>query len=89
MISLPISEVRKRLPKLVDDVDERFERVEITKSGKPKAVIVSPEEVESWLETIDILSDPETMKAIRQGEADIKAGRVVPLEQVKRELGLE
>ena len=83
MISLPISEVRKRLPKLVDAVDGRFERVQITKSGKPKAVLVSQEEIDGWLETIDILSDPETMKAIRQGEADIKAGRVVPASAIK------
>ena len=83
MISLPISEARAKLSQLVDDVDGRFERVQITKSGKPKAVLVSQEEIDGWLETIDILSDPETMKAIREGEADIKAGRVVPASAIK------
>ena len=30
-------------------------------------------------ETIEILSDPEVMKSIHQGKADIKAGRVKEL----------
>ena len=31
------------------------------------------------METIDILSDPEMMKTIKQGQDDIKAGRVKEL----------
>jgi hypothetical protein len=37
------------------------------------------------METIEVLSDPQMMKAIRQGLADIKAGRVKELNALLRE----
>jgi PHD/YefM family antitoxin component YafN of YafNO toxin-antitoxin module len=37
------------------------------------------------METIEVLSDPQMMKAIRQGLADIKAGRVKELHALLRE----
>lgn len=39
--------------------------------------------------TLEVLSDPDTMAAIKAGEADIKAGRVHDWEDIKRELDLE
>ena len=37
--------------------------------------------MDELMETIDVLSDPETMKALRQGQADVKAGRVKDLRE--------
>jgi predicted transcriptional regulator len=37
------------------------------------------------METIEVLSDPQMMKAIREGLADIKAGRVRELHALLRE----
>ena len=37
------------------------------------------------METIEVLSDPQMMKAIREGLADIKAGRVKELNALLRE----
>ena len=47
------------------------------------------EELDGLLETLEILRDEETMAAFRQGVEDIEAGRVIPWEDVKKELGLE
>jgi PHD/YefM family antitoxin component YafN of YafNO toxin-antitoxin module len=38
--------------------------------------------MEELLETVEILSDREMMKKIRQGQADIKAGRVKELRRI-------
>ena len=46
------------------------------------------EEIDGLLETLEILKDEETMAAFRQGVEDIEAGRVIPWEEVKKELGL-
>ena len=43
---------------------------------------------ESLKETMEIMSDPTLMAAIREGEEDIKAGRYYDWEDVKKELGL-
>ena len=41
------------------------------------------------METIDVLSDPEMMKAIKQGQDDIKAGRVKDLRSLLKEEKVE
>ena len=41
------------------------------------------------METIDVLSDPEMMKAIKQGQDDIKAGRVKDLRSLLKEEHVE
>jgi predicted transcriptional regulator len=43
---------------------------------------VSTGEREGLLETLHILADPELMVSIREGLADIEAGRVHPEEEV-------
>ena len=41
------------------------------------------------METIDILSDPEMMKAVKQGQDDIKAGRVKDFRSLLKEEHVE
>ena len=41
------------------------------------------------METIDVLNDPEMMKAIKQGQDDIKAGRVKDLRSLLKEEHVE
>lgn len=60
----------------------------ITVKGIPQAVLMSSAEYESWKETNEILSDPGLMKTIKEGEEDIKKGRYITLDQLKKELKL-
>ena len=64
--TLPISEVKTRLPELVTGVAERDEEIVVTKNGRPAAVLVSYEEYQRQKETLDILSDPDMMAQIRK-----------------------
>ena len=64
--TLPISEVKTRLPELVAGVAERDEEIVVTKNGRPAAILVSYGEYRRQQETLDILSDPDMMKQIRQ-----------------------
>ena len=43
-------------------------------------------DIESIMETMDIMGDPDLMTALRQSIEDLRAGRFIPLEQVKSEL---
>jgi prevent-host-death family protein len=45
------------------------------------------EQLESIIETAEIIADEETMDKIRQSEEDITAGRYVTLNELKAELG--
>jgi prevent-host-death family protein len=64
--TLPISEVKTRLPELVTGVAERDEEIVVTKNGRPAAMLVSYEEYQRQKETLDILSDPDMMAQIRE-----------------------
>jgi predicted transcriptional regulator len=44
------------------------------------------ENLDSIIETVEILSDEDTMEALRRGIQDIEEGRIVPLEDVKKQL---
>jgi prevent-host-death family protein len=74
-VVLPLAEIKKRLSEIVDGVEERHDRVVLTRHGRPAAVIISPDELESLEETLEILSDPRAMRAIRKAQAEIDAGK--------------
>ena len=80
--TLPVTEARARLPQLVKAADERFERTVITSNGRPTAVIMSYEEYEAWEETLEVLSDSDAMRAIREADEELAAGKVVSFEAV-------
>ena len=84
---VPFTEARGELSSLVDEVVGRHEHVVITRSGRPAVVLLSADEYESLQETLDALADDELVGALRESEADVRAGRLESLEDVKRRLG--
>ena len=66
--TLPISEVKTRLPELVTGVEEREEEVVVTRKGKPAAILVNYSEYERLKETLDVLGDPALMRQIRRSQ---------------------
>ena len=73
--TLPLSEVKTRLPELIAGVDEREEEVVVTKNGRPAAILINVREYERLKETLDVLGDPALMKQIRQSEAFYASGK--------------
>ena len=84
METLPLSAVKARLSELVDRVEQEDERIVVTRNGRPAAVLISPDDLESLEETLAVMSDPELMKQIREGEAAIERGDVFTLEEIER-----
>ncbi len=80
---LPISDVRADLPSLVDKVSKYFDRITITVNGKPKATLVSTEELESLEETAKIMAIPNIKKDIAKSREQIKKGKYIPLADLK------
>lgn len=70
-----LADVKNRLSEFVDGVERVHGRVVITKHGRPAAVIVSVEDLESLEATLQILSDPKLMEEIRSSEAEIEKGK--------------
>ena len=72
--TLPITEVKARLPELVTGVEEREEEIIVTRKGKPAAVLVNYAEYERLKQTLEVLSDPLLMRQIRQSQEFFAAG---------------
>jgi prevent-host-death family protein len=66
--TMPISEVKTRLPELVRGVEEREDEIVVTRNGKPAAVLINYDEYERLKETLDVLSDPVSMRQIAQSK---------------------
>lgn len=81
---IPVTEARRRLLSLVDEVDDKYTRVDITKNGRVKATLVSPDYLDSLEETIYTLEN--SMDDIREAEAEIARGEFVTLEQLQADL---
>lgn len=73
--TLPISEVKARLPELVTGVQEREEEVVVTRNGRPAAVLVNYAEFERLKETLDVLSDRDLMRQIEKSRAFYASGK--------------
>ncbi|MBW2195854.1 MAG: type II toxin-antitoxin system Phd/YefM family antitoxin [Deltaproteobacteria bacterium] len=67
MKTISVSEAKMKLSALLDSIGVSDEEVLITKNGRPAAVLVSPDEFESWRETLAIRSDGELMGEIKKG----------------------
>jgi antitoxin YefM len=83
---LPLATVKNRLSEIITSVVQTHDRVVITRNGSPVAVLISVEELESLEETLEVMSAPELMASIRQGEADLAAGRFVEGEEAQKVL---
>ena len=73
--TIPVSEARQTLPLLVSHLRKVMDRIIITRKGQPAAVLMGIDEYESWIETLELTSKPETLADLRGGLADVKAGR--------------
>ena len=76
---LPLADVKNRLSEVIERLQREHGRVVITKHGRPAAVLVSVEDLESLEETLEILSNPQLMADIREAEAELAAGKTLPL----------
>ena len=69
--------VKDRFSEFVDRVDREHERVVVTRNGRPAAVLISPDDLESLEETLELLSDQSAIKELVEAEAAVVAGDVI------------
>ena len=81
--TLPLAEIKKHLSQIVDRVEHHHERVVLTRRGRPAAVLVSPDDLESLEETLDILSQPGALDEIREAQRSIDAGDYLTGDEIR------
>jgi prevent-host-death family protein len=72
--TIPITEAKARIAELADRVAREHDHFTITRNGRADVMLISVAEYESMQETLDILSDEETLADLRQSREDFAAG---------------
>ncbi|MXW94522.1 MAG: type II toxin-antitoxin system Phd/YefM family antitoxin [Acidimicrobiaceae bacterium] len=76
--TIPFSEVKARLSEMADRVEHQHDRILVTRNGRPSFVLMSPDELESLEETLDIMSDPELVESLRTSIKEAAEGKHMP-----------
>lgn len=88
MKTVALSEAKDRLSALVDEAETTHEIVQITKHGRPAAVLMSTDDLESLHETIYWLSQPEIREDLEQTRRDHAEGRSISGDELRQQYGL-
>ena len=81
MTTVTITDCRKQIHELADDVSHHGKRVCVNRNGKPAFVMVSVEDAEALIALEDKIDVQEARKALKKGD-------FVGLDELKAELGI-
>ena len=90
-VEMSVTDARQSFLTLVDRLADGEAVVCVTKHGQPTVAMLpwkAYERVQELLATLEVLSDPELVEQIQQGEREIEAGEGIPLEELAAELGV-
>jgi prevent-host-death family protein len=72
---LPISEARRKIFDLAQEVQKPGIYYTFTERGRPKAVLMSAEEFASWQETLEVIREfPDLKKDVEEVDQAVKSG---------------
>lgn len=84
--TVTLKELRPELPRIADAVERKMDRYVVTRRGKPVMTILSPEDYEGLMETIEILSDRSAIRRIRKALKEARLGKTRSLGEIRLRL---
>lgn len=79
---LAFTDAKARLSELADRIENQHERIVVTRHGRPSFVLMSPDDLESLEETLDILGDEDLVASLRLSRQQAAEGKLIPLSEV-------
>ena len=89
---MSVTDARRHFLSLVGELADEDGVVRVTKHGRPAIAMVpwkAYEQAQEVLATVEILSDPELVEQIRQGECQIEAGEGMELKELEALISLD
>jgi prevent-host-death family protein len=81
--TLSLAHVKAKFSEMVDRVEQTHDRITVTRNGRPAVVLISPDELASLEDTLDLLSDPQAMNELRESRAAYEAGDFVTGDELR------
>jgi prevent-host-death family protein len=72
--TMSLADVKARFSEVVDRVERQQDRVVVTRNGKPAAVLISPDDLESLEETLAVMTDRSITAQIRNSQNAAQSG---------------
>ena len=88
MNTISASKARSNLYKILNEVKNGLKSYTITLRGEAQAVVINPEELEAWEETLDILSNNKLIAQILKSQEEIKMGKYLNEDDIIKELNI-
>ena len=85
---VPLAEAKDKLSALIEDAESTHDIITITKHGRPAAVLMSADDLESLHETLNWLSQPGIAESIAAAEREALAGETTGGADLRAEFGL-
>jgi prevent-host-death family protein len=82
MSVMPLGDVRDHLSEIVNEVETTHERVTVTRHGRPAVVIIAVADLESILESVDIIRTPGALQEIQESEAALSRGEGIGADEL-------
>lgn len=76
--SLPVTQVKREIMKLLKELHSRGGVVSITKDGKAAGILMSPDDYEGFLETLEILQDTSLIRSLNRALKERRSGKCHP-----------
>ncbi|MBI4802948.1 MAG: type II toxin-antitoxin system Phd/YefM family antitoxin [Elusimicrobia bacterium] len=84
--TINLKELRPQLPRVMQAVDQRLDRFIVTRRGYPLAVIMSPDDYQGLLDTLDLLEDKAGLARLKRAKREIRTGKTRPIDEIRRSL---
>ena len=79
---IPVTDARRTLLDLVDKVDEQYTRIDLSKHGRIRASLISPDYLDSLEETVFSLTN--SLTDIKLARKEVASARYSTLKQIKK-----
>ena len=84
--AMAFSDAKSHLSELADRIEHEHERILVTRNGRPSFVLISPDDLASLEETLDIVRDRDLAESIRTSRAESAKGQRRSLRDVLTEI---
>jgi len=81
--TLPVTEIRKKIFKIIDEAEKTGRNFTITKEGIAKAVLMPADEWESWLKTLEVTITKKFIHPLKNDDSDWQKRKANPWKKAK------
>lgn len=86
---VPLATAKAKMSEYINNIKNGLDHVIITQNGIPVIAMIDIDELYSLYETIDVLSDKETMENLKKSKEEYEKGKYTTLEDLEKELNIK